>query len=60
MGAEAVVELANWDTSKIRNELQGDIDAHIASVRAAKLSELTTTFEVYLIILYSLWTFCFL
>ncbi|XP_010552218.1 PREDICTED: protein ROOT HAIR DEFECTIVE 3-like [Tarenaya hassleriana] len=43
--ADAVIEQANWDTSKAREKLQRDIDAHIASVRAAKLSELTTLYE---------------
>ncbi|KAK3220482.1 hypothetical protein Dsin_014452 [Dipteronia sinensis] len=45
-GSEDVtIEIANWDTSKVRDKLQRDIDAHIASVRAAKLSELTSSFE---------------
>ncbi|TXG68531.1 hypothetical protein EZV62_003466 [Acer yangbiense] len=43
--ADVTVEIANWDTSKVRDKLQRDIDAHIASVRAAKLSELTSSFE---------------
>ncbi|XP_044496574.1 protein ROOT HAIR DEFECTIVE 3-like isoform X1 [Mangifera indica] len=43
--ADVVIEQANWDTSKARDKLQRDIDAHIASVRAAKLAELTTHFE---------------
>ncbi|VVB00243.1 unnamed protein product [Arabis nemorensis] len=42
---EAVIEQANWDTSKTREKLQRDIDDHIDSVRAAKLSELTTLYE---------------
>lgn len=41
-----MIEQANWDTSKTREKLQRDIDAHIDSVRAAKLSELTTVYEV--------------
>lgn len=44
--ADAVIEQANWDSSKARDKLQRDIDAHIASVRAAKLSEFTSSFEV--------------
>ena len=44
--AEAVIEQANWDTCKTREKLQRDIEAHISSVRTAKLSELTTLYEV--------------
>lgn len=43
--ADAVIEQANWDSSKVRDKLQRDIDAHVASVRAVKLSELTSAFE---------------
>lgn len=43
---DAVVEQAKWDPTKIRDKLQRDIDAHVASVRAAKLSELSAQFEV--------------
>ncbi|XP_044486885.1 protein ROOT HAIR DEFECTIVE 3-like isoform X2 [Mangifera indica] len=43
--ADVVIEQANWDTSKVRDKFQRDIDAHIASVRAAKLAELNTQFE---------------
>lgn len=32
----------------MRDKLQRDIDAHIASVRASKLAELTSSFEVQL------------
>ncbi|CAK7356856.1 unnamed protein product [Dovyalis caffra] len=42
----AVIEQANWDTSKARDKLRRDIDAHVASVRAAKLSELTSSYEI--------------
>ncbi|KFK38735.1 hypothetical protein AALP_AA3G153600 [Arabis alpina] len=41
----AVIEQANWDTSKTREKLQRDIEAHISAVRTAKLSELTTLYE---------------
>lgn len=44
--AEAVIEQAKWDTSKTREKLQRDIEAHISSVRTAKLTELTTLYEV--------------
>ncbi|OMO49314.1 Root hair defective 3 GTP-binding protein [Corchorus olitorius] len=46
--ADAVVELANWDSSKVRDKLHRDIDAHVASVRAAKLAELTSSYEAKL------------
>ncbi|KAJ6342749.1 hypothetical protein OIU78_010634 [Salix suchowensis] len=46
--ADAVIEQANWDTSKVRDKLRRDIDAHITSVREAKLSELTSSFEAKL------------
>ncbi|KAJ0075275.1 hypothetical protein Patl1_33521 [Pistacia atlantica] len=42
---DVVIVQANWDTSKAQDKLQRDIDAHIASVRAAKLAEITTQFE---------------
>lgn len=45
--ADVVVEKADWDTSKVREKLRRDIDAHVASVRAAKLSELTTSYQVH-------------
>ncbi|KAH0904467.1 hypothetical protein HID58_043970 [Brassica napus] len=50
---EAVIEQANWDTCKTREKLQRDIEAHISSVRTAKLSELTTLYEVST----AIWTF---
>ncbi|XP_028792095.1 protein ROOT HAIR DEFECTIVE 3-like [Neltuma alba] len=43
--ADVVIEKANWDTSKVREKLRRDIDAHVASVRAAKLSELTSSYQ---------------
>ncbi|XVF74389.1 hypothetical protein PTKIN_Ptkin13bG0106800 [Pterospermum kingtungense] len=46
--ADTVVELANWDSSKARDKLRRDIDAHVATVRAAKLSELTSSYEAKL------------
>uniref|UniRef100_M4EF29 GB1/RHD3-type G domain-containing protein n=1 Tax=Brassica campestris TaxID=3711 RepID=M4EF29_BRACM len=42
---EAVIEQAKWDTSKTREKLQRDIEAHISSVRTEKLSELTTLYQ---------------
>lgn len=46
--SDVVIEQANWDASKAREKLQRDIDAHVASIRAAKLSELTTSYEVHM------------
>ncbi|KAH1091028.1 hypothetical protein J1N35_018285 [Gossypium stocksii] len=46
--ADATVELANWDSFKIRDKLRRDINDHVASVRAAKLSELTSSYEAKL------------
>ncbi|KHN32690.1 Protein ROOT HAIR DEFECTIVE 3 like 1, partial [Glycine soja] len=43
--ADVVIEIANWDTSKVREKLQRDIDAHVASVRASKMSELVSSYE---------------
>ncbi|XP_057459098.1 protein ROOT HAIR DEFECTIVE 3-like [Lotus japonicus] len=43
--ADVVVEMTKWDTSKVREKLRHDIDVHVASVRAAKLSELTSSYE---------------
>ncbi|KAK7389625.1 hypothetical protein VNO78_24819 [Psophocarpus tetragonolobus] len=43
--ADVVIEQTNWDTSKVREKLLRDIDAHIATVRATKISELTSSFE---------------
>ncbi|XP_010537565.1 PREDICTED: protein ROOT HAIR DEFECTIVE 3 homolog 1 [Tarenaya hassleriana] len=43
--ADAVIQQANWDTSKVREKLVRDIEAHISSVRTAKLSELTGLYE---------------
>ncbi|XP_077212329.1 protein ROOT HAIR DEFECTIVE 3-like [Tasmannia lanceolata] len=43
--ADAAIKQANWDSSKVREKLRRDIDAHVASVRAAKLSELNSLYE---------------
>lgn len=47
---DATIEQASWNPSKVRDKLRRDIDAHVASVRAAKLSELTTLYEVSFIL----------
>ncbi|XP_050384545.1 protein ROOT HAIR DEFECTIVE 3-like [Argentina anserina] len=46
--ADAVIQQADWDTSKVRDKLNRDIEAHIDSVRAAKLSEITSLYEAKL------------
>ena len=45
---DTTIEDANWDASKVKEELCRDIDAHISSVRNVKLLELTTIYEVIL------------
>lgn len=42
---DALIEQAKWDTSGVREKLRRDIDAHVASVLAAKLSERTKAYE---------------
>ncbi|XP_020697324.1 protein ROOT HAIR DEFECTIVE 3 [Dendrobium catenatum] len=42
---DAEIEQASWDSSKAREKLRRDIDAYIASVRKAKLFELTSLYE---------------
>ncbi|KAL2494806.1 Protein ROOT HAIR DEFECTIVE 3 [Forsythia ovata] len=49
---EAYVDLANWDSSKVREKLHRGIDVHVAAVRTAKLSELTTMYETRLQLFY--------
>ncbi|XP_058069007.1 protein ROOT HAIR DEFECTIVE 3-like isoform X2 [Magnolia sinica] len=43
--ADAAIKQASWDSSRVRDKLRRDIDAHVASVRAAKLSELNALYE---------------
>ncbi|PON67730.1 RHD3/Sey [Parasponia andersonii] len=43
--ADASIQLANWDASKIREKLKRYIDAHASSVRGEKLSELIANYE---------------
>ncbi|XP_020596643.1 protein ROOT HAIR DEFECTIVE 3-like isoform X2 [Phalaenopsis equestris] len=42
---DAAIEQADWDSSKVREKFRRDIDAHVASVRMKKLSELTSLYE---------------
>ncbi|CAN7129284.1 unnamed protein product [Brassica rapa subsp. narinosa] len=46
--AGAIIEQANWDTTKVREKLVRDIEAHVSSVRTSKLSELTSQYETKL------------
>ncbi|XP_012856710.1 PREDICTED: protein ROOT HAIR DEFECTIVE 3 homolog 1-like isoform X3 [Erythranthe guttata] len=46
--AGADIDQANWDSSKVREKLRRDIDAHITAVRGANLSELTSLYETKL------------
>ncbi|KAL4182258.1 hypothetical protein AMTRI_Chr12g275090 [Amborella trichopoda] len=43
--ADVAIKQANWESSKFREKLRRDIEAHVASVRAAKLSEITALHE---------------
>lgn len=49
--SDAIIKQANWDTAKVREKVQRDIDAHISAVRSSKLSELTTYYEVLLLVI---------
>ncbi|KAG0488450.1 hypothetical protein HPP92_007261 [Vanilla planifolia] len=42
---DAAIAQAHWNCSKVRDKVWRDFDAHVASVRAAKLSELTSFYE---------------
>uniref|UniRef100_A0A0D3EQE7 GB1/RHD3-type G domain-containing protein n=2 Tax=Oryza TaxID=4527 RepID=A0A0D3EQE7_9ORYZ len=42
---DAAIQQVKWDPSKIKDKLKRDIEAHVASVRAKKLSELCSKYE---------------
>lgn len=42
----AIIKQVEWDSSKEMEKLSNDLDAHIADVRNAKLSDLCTLHEV--------------
>ncbi|KAL3616756.1 hypothetical protein CASFOL_039150 [Castilleja foliolosa] len=44
-GFNAAIDQANWDTSKIREKLHRDIEAHAYFVRSEKLSEVIAEYE---------------
>nr|XP_018633744.1 protein ROOT HAIR DEFECTIVE 3-like isoform X2 [Nicotiana tomentosiformis] len=45
---DAVIDQAKWDSSRVRDKLKRDVDAHIAEIRTAKLAEVTTLYETKL------------
>ncbi|TVU30023.1 hypothetical protein EJB05_21625 [Eragrostis curvula] len=45
---DATIQQVKWDSSKIKDKLKRDIEAHVASVRASKLSELCAKYEAQL------------
>ncbi|XP_034210772.1 protein ROOT HAIR DEFECTIVE 3 homolog 2-like isoform X2 [Prunus dulcis] len=46
--ADAAIQQANWDSSRVRKKLQRDIDAYASSVCSAKLSKLNGNYETQL------------
>nr|XP_016468783.1 PREDICTED: protein ROOT HAIR DEFECTIVE 3-like isoform X1 [Nicotiana tabacum] len=46
--ADAVIDQAKWDSSRVRDKLKRDVDAHISEIRTAKLAEVTTLYETKL------------
>ncbi|KAK8931026.1 Protein ROOT HAIR DEFECTIVE 3 [Platanthera zijinensis] len=42
---DAAIKLANWDSSKVREKVQRDIEAYVTSVRTEKLSKLMSLHE---------------
>lgn len=51
------VRHADWDVSKVRSKLQRDVEAHVTSVRSAKLDELKAAYEVFSILLHTIFVF---
>ncbi|KMZ73350.1 putative Protein SEY1 [Zostera marina] len=43
--ADAAITQAKWDTSKVRDKLKRDIDAHVTELRTAKLAKLNAFYE---------------
>jgi hypothetical protein len=43
---DAAIQQVKWDPSKVKDKLKRDMEAHVASVRTGKLSELCAKFEV--------------
>lgn len=42
---DATIQQVNWDSSKVKDKLKRDIEGHVASVRATRLSELCAGYE---------------
>ncbi|KQK08393.1 protein ROOT HAIR DEFECTIVE 3 [Brachypodium distachyon] len=42
---DATIQQVKWDPSKVKDKLKRDIEAHVVSVRATKLSELCARYE---------------
>ncbi|XP_076946141.1 protein ROOT HAIR DEFECTIVE 3-like [Bidens hawaiensis] len=42
---DAIIKQANWDSTKVKDKFSRDLESHIAEVRTAKLSELTSLYE---------------
>ncbi|XP_071689948.1 protein ROOT HAIR DEFECTIVE 3-like [Rutidosis leptorrhynchoides] len=40
-----IIKQADWDSSKVRAKFSQDIESHIANVRNAKISDITTQYE---------------
>lgn len=45
--SDAVVKHANWDTKRVRDKLQRDIEAYALEVRSVRLAELKRSYEVF-------------
>ncbi|GJN18581.1 hypothetical protein PR202_gb05753 [Eleusine coracana subsp. coracana] len=45
---DAAIQQVNWDPSKVKDKLKRDMEAHVVSVRATKLSELCAKYEAQL------------
>jgi hypothetical protein len=54
---DATIQQVNWDSSKVKDKLKRDIEAHVVSVRATKLSELCAGYEVAFTFQFHLCTF---
>lgn len=51
------VRHADWDVSKVRSKLQRDVEAYVTSVRSAKLDELKAAYEVFFVLLHTIFAF---
>ena len=44
------VKISSWDSSKAREKLRREIEAHTTTVRTEKIAEIITNYEVRLIL----------